>query len=188
MRNGLSGYRWVLLVRGVAAALFGIMALTWPAITLVVLVVFFGVYTFTDGILALYVGIRVRRDDERWWMIILRGLVGVGIGVLTFVSPGVTARALLYLIAAWAIITGVFETTAVIWLYRIIHAGWLWVLYGILALIIGVLLAAFPVPAVTVITWLIGICAIVLGALLIILAFAFRSLRHKFEREILGGY
>ena len=189
MTNGLAAYWWVLLVRGVAAALFGILTLIWPTVTLRVLVLLFGAYAFINGIFAEYVGTRARIDGKRWWMMILAGLVSIVIGVLTFIWPKVTALALLYLIAAWAIITGVFELTAAIWLRKTIKGEWLLALCGILSLLFGMLLAILPGPGALAIIWLIGIYAIIFGVLLIIAAFWLWSLGNKFnkfEREILA--
>ena len=189
MTNGLAAYWWVLLVRGVAAALFGILTLIWPTITLRVLVLLFGAYAFINGIFAVYIGTRARIDGRRWWMMILAGLVSIVIGMLTFIWPKVTALALLYLIAAWAIITGVFELTAAIWLRKTIKGEWLLALCGILSLLFGMLLAILPGPGALAIIWLIGIYAIIFGVLLIIAAFwlwSFGNKFNKFEREILA--
>jgi len=186
MTTGIARYWWLLLVRGVIAVLFGIMALVWPVITLMMLVLLFGAYALIDGIFAVIVGVRVRRDGERWWMMILGGLVGIAIGVLTFIWPRITTLALLYLIAAWAIITGTLAVMAALWLRKMIKGEWLLALYGILLLIFGVLLAILPIPGALAITWLIGISAIVFGVLLIVLAFLLEVLGHKFEREILS--
>jgi uncharacterized membrane protein HdeD (DUF308 family) len=188
MTIGLARYWCVFLVRGVIAVLFGIMTLIWPVITLMVLVLLFGIYALIHGIFTVYVGVRVRRDGERWWMMILGGLVGIATGVLTFIWPRVTALVLLYFIAAWAIITGVFEVVAAIWLRKMIKGEWFLALGGILTLFFGVLLAILPIPGALAITWLIGIYAMIIGVLLIILAFRVRSLGNKFTREILREY
>jgi uncharacterized membrane protein HdeD (DUF308 family) len=121
-------------------------------------------------------------------MMILGGLVGIATGVLTFIWPRVTALVLLYFIAAWAIITGVFEVVAAIWLRKMIKGEWFLALGGILTLFFGVLLAILPIPGALAITWLIGIYAMIIGVLLIILAFRVRSLGNKFTREILREY
>ena len=171
MTTEIARYWWMLLVRGVIAVLFGVMALMWPVITLMMLVLLFGAYALIDGIFAVIVGVRVRRDGKRWWMMILGGLDGIAIGVLTFIWPRITALALLYLIAAWAIITGTLGMMAALWLRKMIKGEWLLALYGILLLLFGVLLAILPIPGVLAITWLIGIYAIIFGVLLIVLAF-----------------
>jgi len=187
MKTVLARYWWALLVRGVIAALFGIMALIWPSITLMVLVLLFGAYALVDGILAVSVGVQVHGDSGRWWMMILMGLVGIAIAVLTFIWPRVTALVLLYLIAVWAILTGVLEVVAAIWLRKIMKGEWVLALGGILSLILGVLLVISPIPGALAIVWIIGIYAMIFGVLLIILAFRLRSFGNKTEREILGG-
>src|SRR4051812_20607070 len=95
----LSRNWWVLAIRGVAAILFGISAFVWPGITLAVLVLLFGAYALVDGIFAVIAGISVRKEQERWWMMLLSGLAGIVIGIVTFLSPGITALVLLYFIA-----------------------------------------------------------------------------------------
>src|SRR5262249_43005061 len=105
---------WVLAIRGVAAILFGIAAFVWPGITLAVLVLLFGAYALVDGIFAVVAGVSVRKEQERWWMMVLEGLAGIVIGVLTFLYPNITALVLLYFIAAWSIVTGAFEIAAAI--------------------------------------------------------------------------
>ena len=179
MTNILSRYWWVLLMRGLAATFLGILMLIWPGITLRVLVLLFGVYAFINGIFAVYVGTRARIDGRRWWMMILAGLVSIAIGVLTFIWPKLTELVLLYLIAAWAIITGVFEVTAAIWLRKIIEGGWLLMLCGILSIICGVLLMILPGPGALALILLIGIYTIVFGVLLMVFAFWLRSLDDK---------
>src|SRR5215211_175499 len=99
MLASLSRYWWVLAIRGVAAIVFGIAAFVWPGITLAVLVLLFGAYALVDGIFAVINGISVRKENERWWMVILEGLAGIIFGVLTFLWPGITALVLLYFIA-----------------------------------------------------------------------------------------
>ena len=90
---------WILAIRGVAAILFGIGAFLWPEITITVLVLLFGAYALVDGIFAVIAGISVRKEQERWWMMVLEGLAGIVIGVITFLYPGITQLVLLYFIA-----------------------------------------------------------------------------------------
>lgn len=173
----LSRNWWVLAIRGVAAILFGIAAFLWPGITLTVLVLLFGAYVLVDGIFAVVAGISVRKEQERWWMMVLEGVAGIIIGVLTFLYPSITALVLLYFIAAWAIVTGAFEIAAAIRLRREIEGEWLLALAGIASLIFGVLLVIMPGPGALALIWLIGAYAIVFGVLMLVLAFRLRSLR-----------
>jgi len=172
----LSRNWWVVLLRGVAGVGFGIITFMAPAISLAALVLLWGAYAFADGVLALVSAIRRRGESDRWWLLLLEGLVGIAAGVLTLIWPGITALALLYLIAAWALVTGVLEIAAAIRLRKIITNEWLLALSGIASLVFGVLLVLFPgAGALTVVLW-IGAYALVFGALLIALAFRLRSL------------
>jgi uncharacterized membrane protein HdeD (DUF308 family) len=137
MIDTLSRYWWLLAIRGVAAILFGIAAFLWPAITLAVLVLLFGAYSLVDGIFAVIAGIATRKEQERWWMMILEGLAGIVIGVITFLYPGITALILLYFIAAWSIVTGAFEVAAAIRLRKEIEGEWLLGLAGFASILFG---------------------------------------------------
>jgi uncharacterized membrane protein HdeD (DUF308 family) len=166
---------WVFLLRGLAGILFGLITFFAPGISLAVLVLFFGAYAFADGILALVSAFRRRGAGDRWWMLLLEGLAGVVIGVVTLLWPGITAFALLYLIGAWALVTGVFEVVAAIRLRRVITGEWLLVLSGIASVVLGLLLVLFPrAGALAVVLW-IGAYALVFGALLVALAIRLRS-------------
>src|SRR5579883_2254792 len=120
---------WVLLVRGLAAILFGAMAFAWPGPTLVALVLLYGAYAFVDGAAAIAAGAAA----GAWWLL-LSGLAGVAIGVGTFFYPGITAIALFYLIAAWAVIRGIFEIIAAVELRKVIHGELALILSGILSI------------------------------------------------------
>src|SRR5256885_4424651 len=129
MLDALARNWWVVALRGALAVLFGVLALVWPAITIGVLVLLFGAYALVDGVFALgsalFGGARV--EGRRAWLI-LEGVVGVAAGIVAFVWPGVTALALLWVIAAWAIITGVLEIATAIRLRRELRGEWLLVL------------------------------------------------------------
>src|SRR6266540_4229227 len=168
---------WILAIRGIAAILFGIAAFVWPSITLAALVLLFGAYALVDGIFAVIAGISVRKEQERWWMMILEGVAGIVIGVLTFLYPGITALVLLYFIAAWSIVTGAFEIAAAIRLRREIEGEWLLGLAGFASLLFGVLLVILPGP---------GALALIFGVLMLILAFRLRGLRDTMERRAAG--
>jgi len=170
----------------VAAILFGIAAFVWPGITLVALVLLFGAYALVDGIFAVIAGVAARREQERWWMMILEGVAGIVIGVLTFLYPGITALVLLYFIAAWSIVTGAFEIAAAIRLRREIEGEWLLGLAGFASLLFGVLLVILPGPGALALIWLIGSYALIFGVLMLILAFRLRGLRDTMERRAAG--
>jgi len=176
---------WLVALRGVVSILFGVAAFLWPGITLVVLVAFFGAYMFVDGILALVSALRFRHEGERWVMLVLEGVIGVAIGVVTFLWPGITALAWLYTIAAWAIVTGILEIVVAARL-RSILVGWvLLALAGIASIALGVALAAMPLAGLVAWVWLVGAYAIVFGILLVALAFRLRSIASSLSGSML---
>ena len=166
---------WMLLLRGIAAILFAV--LTWfnPGISLAALVILFGAYAFVDGIIAIVMAFRGRKFAGNWWVMLLAGLVGIGVGVVTFLSPGITALALLYYIAFWAIVTGLLEVMVAIRLRKEISNEWLLVLAGIASIAFGVLLAARPGAGALAVLSIIAAFAFVFGILLVVLAFRARS-------------
>jgi uncharacterized membrane protein HdeD (DUF308 family) len=112
---------WLLALRGMVAMLFGLAALVWPGATLNALVLLFGAYALVDGLLALVVSLLDPDEFDRGWALLLKGLAGIGIGVVTFLWPSVTSQSLLYLIAAWAVLTGVFEVVAALDLRNVVE-------------------------------------------------------------------
>jgi uncharacterized membrane protein HdeD (DUF308 family) len=167
---------WALALRGVAAILFGILAFAWPGITLFVLVLFFGAYMLVDGIFAIVAAVRAAGEEDRWWLLLIEGILGVLAGLVAFFWPGLTALALLYFIAAWAIVTGIMEIVAAIRLRQEIEGEWALGLSGLLSVIFGILLVVLPAPAgLLSLVWLVGAYAVATGVLLLILAFRVRS-------------
>ena len=112
---------WLLALRGMIAALFGLAALVWPGATLTALVLLFGAYALVDGLLALVVSLLDPDEFDRGWALLLKGLAGIATGVVTFLWPSVTPQALLYLIAAWAVLTSVFEVVAALDLRNVVE-------------------------------------------------------------------
>ncbi len=133
-----------------------------------------GAYALVDGVFGVINGISSYDERERWWVILLEGLAGIVVGIMTLVWPSITALTLLYLIAAWAVITGVMEIVAAIQLRRVIEGEWMIVLSGIASIIFGIILFIFPGEGALGLTWLIGIYAIIFGVMLIVLAFRLR--------------
>ncbi len=167
---------WALALRGVAALLLGLAAFIVPGVTVGFLVALFGVYAFVDGILALIAGVRAVERHERFLSLIAKGLLGMGAGLLAFILPGATLIALLYLIALWAIITGVFEISAALHLHRA-HGEWLLLLNGALSVLLGALFIVWPRSGLVVLLWWIGAYGIIFGLILLVLACRLRS-RH----------
>ncbi len=171
--KSLASNWWMLLLRGVLAVLFGVLAFALPGLTLIALVFLYGAYALVDGVTALLVGGRARE----WWLI-FAGLLGIAAGILTFIFPGITAYWLLILIASWAIVRGLFEIVTAIKLRKELTNEWMLILGGILSMIFGILLLTNPAAGAVGMVWLIGSFAIVFGVMMIVLSFRLRSLRE----------
>jgi uncharacterized membrane protein HdeD (DUF308 family) len=169
---------WALLVRGIAAVLFGVIAFVMPAVTLAVLVYLFGAYAIVDGIFAIVAAVRAAERHERWWSLALQGIVDIAAGVIAFIWPGATALALLFIVAFWAIVTGVIEVWAAIRLRREIEGEWLLILSGTLSVLFGIALLVLPAAGLVVLVVWIGAYAVISGIVMIALAFRVRS-RHQ---------
>lgn len=176
MLTALARNWWVVTVRGVLAVIFGVVTIMWPGPTLLVLITLFGAYALVDGIFAVVAGIASRGENQRWWAMLLEGVAGILLGLLTFRWPGTTALVLVYFIAGWALLTGVLEIVAAIQLRQIITGEWALILGGIVSVIFGVLLVVAPGAGALGLTWLIGAYAVVFGLVLLILALRLRNL------------
>jgi uncharacterized membrane protein HdeD (DUF308 family) len=179
MHSGLLGYLghnwgWILL-RGVAAVLFGVLAIAWPGITLATLVIVWGAYALAEGLLTLIAAWQVRDEGRPFWSLVVVGLLGIAAGVITFLWPGITALTLLMIIAVWALIMGIFQIIAAIRLRKVIEREWLLGLSGVASVIFGVLMIISPGAGALAVLWLIAAYAIVFGVLLIVLGFRLRS-------------
>jgi len=170
---------WMLVLRGACAILFGVLAFTWPGVTLGALVLLWGVYAFADGILAFAAAFSGAAGTP-WWVLILEGLVSIAAAAAAVLYPGITAIVLLYVIAAWAIVTGVFEIAAAIQLRKEIE-GEIWLgLAGLASIFFGLALFARPGAGALAVVWIIGAYAIVFGALLVALGFRVKALKAQF--------
>lgn len=172
--NFLERNWWLPLVRGIAAILFGIAALAWPGLTIAALVLLFGAYALVDGVFGVVDSIRYRDRIANWGLWLLEGILGIVVGALTLLMPGVSAFVLLMFVAGWAIAGGVLRIVAAIQLRKRIEGEWLLGLSGVLSILFGVLLVAVPAAGILSLVWLIGAWAIVFGILLAVLAFRLR--------------
>lgn len=170
---------WMTLIRGIAAVLFGILALVLTGLTLRLLIALFGAYVLIDGIMAVAAAVRaIERHRHSGWLL-LEGILGILAGLIAFFLPGLTALVLLYIIAAWAILTGVTEVVQAVELRRVIHNEWLLIVDGALSLVFGIVLVLFPGVGALAVVWLIGIYAILIGGALIGLSLRFRNLPRQ---------
>jgi len=159
-----------LLLRGVAAIVFGALAFLWPGVTLLVLTIFWGAWAFTDGLFALIAAFRVREKGKAHWPQILIGVLGIAAGVVTFVSPGLAAAALLMFIAAWAGITGGLQVMVAIRLRKEIEGEWMLALSGLVSIMFGVLIVLRPGAGAMAVIWIIGAYSILFGVLVVMVA------------------
>jgi uncharacterized membrane protein HdeD (DUF308 family) len=165
--------------RALVAIAFGIAALVWPGLTLLALVLLFGAFVMVDGVTHLVAAVRARGEEatgkDRIGLV-LQGVLSIGVGVVTFAWPGITALALVIVIAAWALLTGALELVAAVRMRREIDNEWLLVIGGVLALAAGVLMVLRPAAGALAVTWLIGWFAILRGVLLLGLAWRVRQI------------
>ena len=166
---------WAVALRGLAASLFGLLTIFLPGVTLVTLILLFGAYVLVDGV---FNAIAAFRSASHHWALLIEGLIGILAGIVTFAWPAMTAIALLYLIAFWAILTGAFEIAAGIRLRNVIANEWALILMGALSLLFGVFILFAPgAGALAIVLW-IGVYALIFGILLLALAFRLRGFRH----------
>ena len=166
---------WLVLLRGIAAIVFGVLAWAWPGATLITLTLFWGAYALVDGIAALWSWWHARGSGKAMWQVVLIGLAGIAAGIFTFISPGITAIALLLLIAIWAVANGIFQIAAAIRLRKEIANEWLLILSGALSVVFGVLMIASPGAGAMAVLWVIGAFAVAYGVLLVLFAFKLKN-------------
>ncbi len=175
MQQLMSNFRTMFLFRGLAAVLFGVLTLVWPKLSLTVLVLVFGVFAVISGITAVVAALR-STDIPGWGLLLFEGILGTLAGAIALVFPGITALAFLYLLAAWAIITGILEVIAPLSFPMSTGRAVLTALAGVLSVVFGILIAAQPAAGLLAVVWLIGIYAIVFGIMYIVVYFESRSL------------
>jgi uncharacterized membrane protein HdeD (DUF308 family) len=173
MATILIGNWWALAWRGAAAILFAIIAFLWPGITAAALVLLFGAYVLLDGIFAIVAAQRLARRHARSGPLLLEGVLDFAIGAICFLWPEGALVGLIYLIAIWAVGSGIVLMVAGIEMIRL-NGEWLLVLSGLLSLVLGIVLFFQPVTGVFVFAWFLGVYALAFGISLIGAAFRLR--------------
>jgi uncharacterized membrane protein HdeD (DUF308 family) len=173
----LAGNWWAVALRGLAAIIFGLLALLAPGLTLLSLVLVFGATMLVDGVLNLIVGIRSIRRRQRWGAFVLQGVASLAAAAVALLAPGITVLAFVYLMAAWALVSGVLALVAVVRL-RGDHGRWWLGFSGVLSILAGLALAIAPLIGALVLTWWLGAYALVFGGTLLVLAFRLRPHRQ----------
>jgi uncharacterized membrane protein HdeD (DUF308 family) len=175
MQQLISNFRTMFLFRGIAAVLFGIIALVWPNMTLSILVFAFGLFAVISGITAVVAALR-NTEFPGWGFLLFEGILGILAGAIALAWPGITALAFLYLLAAWAILTGILELVAPLAYPMSGGRGVLTVLSGLISIVFGILIAAQPSSGLLAVVWLIGVYAILVGITYMVVYFQSRSI------------
>lgn len=175
MVTHLSRNWWMVALRGLIAILFGVLVFLMPGISLQALILVLSAYLLVDGISNVIHAVRNHEQYQRWWWWLLEGIVSIIAGIIAFIWPGITALTLLYVVAAWAVVTGIFEIMAAIRLRAEIQNEWLLGLSGLLSVIFGILLIIWPGAGILTLLWMIGAYAILFGIVLVVLGFRMRN-------------
>lgn len=170
------GKHWKLvMIRAVAAIIFGVLTLLSPALALAVLVIFWGAYALVDGVFALVSAFQMRIDNQINWPLAVIGILGIAAGLIAFFWPQLTAIGLLLLIAAWALVMGIFQIIAAIRLRKVIENEWWLVIAGVISILFGLLMILNPGAGALAVMWVIGAYAIVFGVMLFMSALRMRK-------------
>jgi len=178
MVRALAKNWWLLLLRGIAAIIFGVLAFAWPGLTLLTLILFYGAFALVDGVLAITAAITGGAPAPRWWLAIV-GLLGIAAGLLTFLMPGLSALVLLFFIAGWAIATGALQIIGAIQLRKEIDNEWLLILGGVISVLFGVGMMLAPGAGALALVWVIGTYAVIIGVVFVALALRLKKHIHS---------
>ena len=177
MLQSLAVNWWLILLRGIAAVAFGLVALLYPGLTLIALAIAYAIYAIADGALAFGAAIANRATTASTWWLVIAGVLGIAAGLVMLLWPGMTAIALVLVSGAWAIGHGLVEIIGAIQLRKHIDNEWALILGGALSVMFGVLVWAYPGSGALALIWIIAGYAIAFGALLI--TFSFRLRAHR---------
>ena len=182
MISALARNWWAFVARGILAVLFGLIALFMPGVTMLSLVLVFAAYAMADGVLAIVGAVNAAKEGERWSLLAFEGITSIVIGAIAAAFPTITVVVFIALVAAWALITGSFMLVAAFEL-DLDHGRWWLVLGAVASLVYGGLLIVAPLIGALILTWWIGVYALVFGIALLIVAF---RLRAKFKASPIG--
>ena len=183
MNDVLANNWWAVAIRGVLAILFGIIAFAMPGITMLSLVIVYAAYSLVDGVLGIIAAVRGARRGERWGWLLLNGILGVAVAAISVLWPGLTVLAFVLLVAAWALVSGAFMVISAFRLKR--DHGRIWLgLAGIATFAFGVLLVIAPLIGAVVLTFWIGAHALILGVMLLVLAWKLEDARRLAEKLV----
>jgi len=174
----LARHWWVVLLRGLVAIAFGVLTFTRPALSLAALLLFFGAFVFADGLLHVWTAVSDKEHENRW-LLLLGGLLGIGVGLLAFFTPGLPAIAVLFYIAVWAVATGLLDIVAAVRLRKQIQGEWMLGLGGLCSVAFGVVLIARPAVGALAVLWIIAAYAVAFGVILTLLSFRLKGLAKK---------
>ena len=183
MAKHLAHKWWSVALRGSIAVLFGLIALGSPGITIAVIMILFGVYALGDGTLALYAAWRAHDLRVRWWGLLLEGLAGTALGLVAMFWPAGSAMVFVYIVSAWAIVTGLLELGTAIALRKELPGEWALATGGAASLALGLFLAARPAAGAIGIVWLLGVYSIFFGMIVLVLALRLRRWAHGEEED-----
>jgi len=186
MKDLLTRSWWMLALQGIAAIAFGVLAILWPGLTLLWLVALFAAYALLQGGAAIFGSIKARTSDRAWWLVLLLGIVSVCAGIFAIAQPLITALALILLIGANALVSGVLQLVVALRLRRELRQEWLLVANAVISIIFGALVLLFPAGGALAMVWLVSFYATLTGVLLLTLAFRARGWRSSSDVGI-GG-
>jgi uncharacterized membrane protein HdeD (DUF308 family) len=184
----LARWWWTFVVRGLLAIAFGVLAFFAPGLGIAVLVGLFAAWALIDGVTSLVTGIGGRNRDRSWWLEILEGVVSIIAGIIALAFPVLAAEVLVIIIAAWAIVTGIFEIIAAIRLREQIKGEFWLGLAGLASILFGVILLVFPGVGALSLVWLIGSFALVFGVFLVILGLRLRGVNEMAKVDAARDY
>jgi uncharacterized membrane protein HdeD (DUF308 family) len=170
---------WSLMIRGVLAVIFGILALFAPTKTLDFLVMLFGIFVLVVGMVATIGAIMHRKESENWWLVLIPGIAGIVIGIISIAMPSFTQTVVIYLIAIWALVSGIGQIYSAMKIRKDVEGEWMPILIGIISVVLGIILFVRPLDAAATVMWLVGLFVLVIGILWLVMGLRVRRWLDK---------